>query len=156
MTDKLHYEYKIITESSCPSTEELNKFFSSRKYSIWKDQYYYTYTLPSTKTLVSEAHNRLQEEISKYLNEGWKLQGSIFVSLKETKTYMHSSGKINSYDIISYSQALVKEESHEDYLKRKEGNTKEVPDQSELDEVKKLVLEIQAKLQTFISAEETS
>ena len=152
MTDKIHFEYKIITEASCPSTEELNKFFSSRKYSLWRDQYYYTHTLPSTKILVSEATKRLQEEIIKHLNEGWKLQGSVFITLKETKMYRTASGKVQSYDIISYSQGLVKEESHEDYMKRKQkhGEPKEVVPQGDLDELKKQIHDIQTKLQSII------
>jgi hypothetical protein len=66
--DTIHYDYKLITESSCPSSEELNKFFSTRKFSLWKDHYYYTHILPTTKTLVEEAHSRLQQELSKHLD----------------------------------------------------------------------------------------
>lgn len=148
MTDT-HFDYKIITESSCPSTEELNKFFNSRKYSVWRDQYYYSYVLPTTKMLVDEAHTRIQDEIRTHLNEGWKLQGSIFISRKETKVYTLQSGKIASYDIISYSQALTKEEPMEEYLKRTQVQIKEPPKQDDLAELKKQIADIQVKLQTI-------
>lgn len=147
--DTTHFDYKLITESSCPSNEELNKFFSTRKFSLWKDHYYYTHPLPTTKTLVEEAHSRLQQEISKHLNEGWKLQGSIFISRKETKVYRLQSGKITSYDIISYSQALVKEEPMEDYKKRTQTEVQELPTQDELEGLKKQIADIYAKLQTL-------
>jgi len=144
-----HFDYKIITQSSCPSTEELNKFFDSRKYSVWRDQYYYSYVLPTTKMLVDEAHSRLQDEIRNHLNEGWKLQGSIFISRKETKVYTLQSGKLASYDIISYSQALTKEESMEDYLKRTQTQPIDPPKQDELENLKKQIADIQAKLQSI-------
>lgn len=156
MAERFHYEYKIITEASYPSTEELNKFISGRRYSWWTDQFAYDYILPTTKSLVADAHARLQESITTHLNDGWRLQGSIFITLKETKIYRHTSGKVNSYDVISYSQALVKEESYEDYRKRNTGELNAVPEQRELEEVKKMVLDIQAKLQAILPSQETS
>ncbi len=148
MTDKSHFEYKFLTESSCPSTEELNAFFSSRKYSVWQDKYYYTYRLPTTKILSNRALARLQEEITKQLNDGWKVQGSIVVSLKETKVYRMTGSEICSYDIISYTQALSKEETHDEYVKRKQAEFQQVPqDTSVLDEMKRQIADLQTKLE---------
>ena len=144
-----HYEFKLLTEASCPSTEELNNFFSSRKYSVWHGFYYHTNKLPTTKTLVNQALTRLQESITTHLNQGWTLQGNMIVTLKETKTYRLSASEIHSYDIISYSQALTKEESHEDYVKRKQ--TEQLPRQTQLEELKQKLADLQGKLE-FISS----
>jgi hypothetical protein len=83
------------------------------------------------------------------LNEGWKLQGSIFVSRKETKAYRLQSGKVGSYDIISFSQALLKEESTEEYHKRRQTKVQDLPNQDELEGLKKQIADIYAKLQTL-------
>jgi hypothetical protein len=60
------------------------------------------------------AKNRLAEQVQQYLNEGWKISGSLVVTF--IRKYIYSNG---NFDKISYSQAIIKEEDYEIYTERK-------------------------------------
>jgi hypothetical protein len=114
---KVHTEYKVLETFSYPTNEEIDEYENSafaHESPGYQRSVHYRGKYPSTEELIMRAKNRLAEQVQQYLNEGWKISGSLVVTF--IRKYIYSNG---NFDKISYSQAIIKEGDYEIYTERK-------------------------------------